>query len=261
VAHAGGPGINADYLRMPALDQHLTMVYVDPIGTGASSLLSDGKYFIPTYSRFFEAVLDHIAEPQTMVLGHSHGGMVPLDLAISNPLAIGGLILYASTPVFGEPLWQESLLHIGAFVQRWPDRPEAVRAAEVWRVEVSDQCSNTAKDRQQALNASLPAYFADHRRTFDPANPPALNITWDTKRSNGTWSAVDRLKDIHVPTLIICGTHDFVCPPRWSKEMHAAIPNARLLELGDSGHFPHLEQQDEFVAGVAEFCKRCTEAG
>jgi pimeloyl-ACP methyl ester carboxylesterase len=90
VAHAGGPGINADYLRMPALDQHLTMVYVDPIGTGASSLLPDGKYFIPTYSRFLEAVLDHIAEPQTMVLGHSHGGMVALELAMSNPLAIGG---------------------------------------------------------------------------------------------------------------------------------------------------------------------------
>jgi proline iminopeptidase len=245
---------------MPALEKGMTMVYLDPIGTGRSSLLPDGNYLIPTYARFLEAVLEHIAEPRAVVIGHSHGGMVGLELAIRNKVRIGGLILYASAPVFGEPLREESLRQVAAFAERWPDRPEAVRAAEVWRIERSHRHSVTAKGRQLALNEILPAYFADYRRSCVSASPPSLHITWDPKRFDGSWSAVDRLKDVSVPTLIICGSYDFVCPPRWSKEMQAAIPGSRLVELSHSGHFPYFEQQEEFVASVAEFCERVTKA-
>lgn len=39
VAHSGGPGIFWDYLRMPALEEHLTVVYVEPVGTAEDSRL------------------------------------------------------------------------------------------------------------------------------------------------------------------------------------------------------------------------------
>jgi len=38
VAHSGGPGINSDYLRMPLLEDHLTMLSLDPIGTGRAQI-------------------------------------------------------------------------------------------------------------------------------------------------------------------------------------------------------------------------------
>ncbi len=40
IAHAGGPGIDASYLRLPLLEESLTMVYLDPIGTGSSGRLA-----------------------------------------------------------------------------------------------------------------------------------------------------------------------------------------------------------------------------
>jgi proline iminopeptidase len=56
-----------------------------------------------------------------------------------------------------------------------------------------------------------------------------------------------------VPTLVIAGEYDFICPPVWSRELSAKIPHARLLELRESGHFGHIEQPAEFFKGVLEF--------
>ncbi|MGS2811439.1 alpha/beta fold hydrolase [Nocardia sp. MW-W600-9] len=39
LVHPGGPGIHWEYLRMPALEQHLTMVYIEALGTGESGRL------------------------------------------------------------------------------------------------------------------------------------------------------------------------------------------------------------------------------
>ena len=44
LVHSGGPGVHPEYLRISALEEHLTMVYVDPGGSGDSDPLPDGDY-------------------------------------------------------------------------------------------------------------------------------------------------------------------------------------------------------------------------
>ncbi|WP_055489081.1 hypothetical protein [Streptomyces sp. TP-A0356] len=53
VAHLGGPGIAWEYLRAPALERFLTMVYVEPAGTGGSGRLANHPhgYTRARYSR------------------------------------------------------------------------------------------------------------------------------------------------------------------------------------------------------------------
>jgi proline iminopeptidase len=104
------------------------------------------------------------------------------------------------------------------------------------------------------LMSILPAYFADFWQTVAERGPIALDVTYDPARKNGEWDGRGRLGDVDVPTLVISGRYDFVCPRPWSAQLHQAIPDARLLELDESGHFGHLERQrDEFVRAVAEF--------
>jgi len=237
VAHSGGPGINSDYLRMPLLEDHLTMVSLDPIGTGRSDLLPGGEYDVSTYAHHLESVLDHIDEPRPVVLGHSHGGMVALELAIRNPHRLGGLIAYDTVPVYDGDLWQEAARQMSAFAERWPGRPEAVRAGRAW--DRRHQIRTDAASARQWLADVTPAYFADYRVVADESFH--LDLTWDPNRDNGTWSAAGRIGAIDGPTLIISGAFDFVCPPRWSEEMHAGIPGSVLLELADSGHFGYQE--------------------
>lgn len=249
IVHSGGPGINSSYLRMPLLENHLTVVYLDPIGTGKSDLLPGGEYVIPTYAHLLRGVLDHLDVPNPIILGHSHGGMVVLQLAIQASRRLGGVIAYDTAPVYNDELWDEAFRQMAAFAARWPDRPEAAVAARTWHaVGGGEPCPDA-----EFLAAVLPAYFADHRQTLDPNNPPKLDVTRDPFRQNGKWSGRGRLRAIEAPTLLICGDFDFVCPPRWSKEMHAAIRHSVLCELHSSGHFGHLEQPHEFAAAVLKF--------
>ncbi|MGW4771530.1 alpha/beta fold hydrolase [Nocardia sp. NPDC004278] len=65
VAHPGGPGIFWDYLRMPALEEHLTMVYVEALGTGESGRLPTHPhgYTRERYSLALQRLIDHLDVP------------------------------------------------------------------------------------------------------------------------------------------------------------------------------------------------------
>ena len=59
LAQPGGPGFGWEYLRMPALEQHLTMVYLEPIGTGDSGRLpARGDYRLDVWARFLHGVAE-----------------------------------------------------------------------------------------------------------------------------------------------------------------------------------------------------------
>ena len=49
-----------------------------------------------------------------------------------------------------------------------------------------------------------------------------------------------------MPALIVVGAVDILCPPRHSREIAAAIPGARLVEVPDQAHQPFQEDPDSF---------------
>jgi pimeloyl-ACP methyl ester carboxylesterase len=50
------------------------------------------------------------------------------------------------------------------------------------------------------------------------------------------------LSKCKVPTLILCGEHDKLCPVRRHRFMAELVPDAKLVVLDDAGHLPTLEQ-------------------
>ena len=40
----------------------------------------------------------------------------------------------------------------------------------------------------------------------------------------------------HIPTVIVQGRYDVVCPPRSAWELHKALPQSRLVMVSDAGH-------------------------
>jgi pimeloyl-ACP methyl ester carboxylesterase len=61
------------------------------------------------------------------------------------------------------------------------------------------------------------------------------------------------LAKIDVPTLIVWGDKDAIVPIECARLYQQAIPNARLQELKNCGHFAHLERPRELAEIVAEF--------
>lgn len=256
LVHSGGPGVHPEYLRIPGLERGLTLVHLDPVGSGASDPLPDGDYSISRYARFAEAVIDDVGAATAYFLGHSHGGFVALQFGIDHPDRLDGLILYDTAPTNGPDQREAASEGMASFVRRWADRPEAVEAGRTWDAVNRSRTRRVADDAsfERYLNGILPAYFADHRKTAGRTGGGlTLRGTHDPNRLPAPWDVRDRLGAIDVPTLLIVGTRDFICPPRFAREMHAAMPNARLSELRESGHFGHVEQPDEFAAAVLDF--------
>ncbi|MDG4757579.1 alpha/beta hydrolase [Micromonospora sp. WMMD710] len=258
VAHSGGPGIEWAYLRTPGLEEHFTMVYVEPVGTGASGRLDNpDDYRLATYVRFLDAVVEHLGEPRVYLLGHSHGGFVVQRYALDHPDRVAGLVLYDTSPVTGAEFWAEAMANLAAYPQRHPDRPEATdvpHAFERYGVAADDEALATA------LRAAIPVYFADfwgRQAEFAPLQA-AVRVWMTPARSNDPtpFDVRDRLGEITAPAVVIVGAHDFICGPRYAEELHAGLKDSHLVVLEESGHFAHVEQPAEFTEAVVELLTR-----
>jgi 3-oxoadipate enol-lactonase len=58
---------------------------------------------------------------------------------------------------------------------------------------------------------------------------------------------------IHVPTLVVVGEHDRVCPPADSRVLADGIDGAVYVEVPDSGHLPNQECPEVFNRIVGDW--------
>ncbi|WP_239154157.1 alpha/beta fold hydrolase [Amycolatopsis sp. FDAARGOS 1241] len=196
VAHSGGPGILWDYLRMPAVEEHLTVVYVEPIGTGGSSRLAthpDG-YTRDRYVRAVLALLDHLGLEKPLFLGHSHGGFVAQRLALTHPGRISGIVLYDSAPVVGPEHGAELARQLQEYVRRCegdPGLPAVLAAFEslgsLRRMRTSPvpsgaSCPRTSRTSAAASPSSARSSTRSAASTSRATPPPASRNSSTTAR-------------------------------------------------------------------------------
>ncbi|NBD24953.1 alpha/beta fold hydrolase [Paenibacillus glycinis] len=254
LVHAGGPGFHWGYMRMPLLEKSMTVIYLEPVGTGNSENLPDGDYTMSRYAYFAHQVAKHVGARQPYFLGHSHGGFVGLQYALDYPDELGGLMLYSSAPCMNQELGMEQVQQLETFAQRWSDRPEALDAKQAWM----DMITGKATDREAILNVLkrlMPAFFGNYWTLpagFDEWQE-GLDFSVDPNRKPYTWDVREVLETIRTATLILVGEHDFNCGPRWAKEMDERIPASQLKMFEQGGHMNHVETPQAFVQAVNDF--------
>ena len=64
------------------------------------------------------------------------------------------------------------------------------------------------------------------------------------------------LRRCKVPTLVLCGAHDALCPVKRHTFMAELIPFAKLVVLEDAGHLPTLEQPGETTAALRAWMRQ-----
>jgi proline-specific peptidase len=255
VLHSGGPGIAWESLRAPRLEEELTCVYIEPVGTGASGRLPthpDG-YSLDRYVSFVDALLDHLDVPQVHLLGHSHGGFVAQRYAITHPDRLAGLVLYDTAPAAGPELMAEAARNMEAFLARFPDRPEVQEAMATWQA----LATGTDEEYTRSMRGLLPAYFADSRASAEEFSALHAALRASAVGSDeGPWQHHEALASLQTPALVLVGQWDFICGPRWARELQEAIPDAELVTFEKSGHLAHLEEPEAFTRAVAGFVER-----
>ncbi|KNG92496.1 alpha/beta hydrolase [Pseudaestuariivita atlantica] len=63
----------------------------------------------------------------------------------------------------------------------------------------------------------------------------------------------DTLRGVNVPTLILCGAEDSLCPLHRHTLMRDLVPKARLAVIDGAGHLPTLEQPEATTAHLADW--------
>lgn len=139
----------------------MTVVYLEPVGTGESGRLADPRdYTLATYTHLLHAVIEHLGLAEVALLGHSHGGFVAQRYALDHPERLASLVLYDTSPMTGEEFWAAAVANMESFVQRHADeRPEVATyvAGLTTRLDRSDDEGAT-----KVLRAISPAYFHDY---------------------------------------------------------------------------------------------------
>ncbi|PXX71357.1 pimeloyl-ACP methyl ester carboxylesterase [Nocardia tenerifensis] len=258
LAHPGGPGIHWEYLRAPALEEHLTMVYVEALGTGASGRLPTHPhgYTRERYSLALQRLIDQLGVPEVYLLGHSHGAFVAAYHAIHRPDRLAGVILYDGAPVTGPEHGAEAARRVQEFAAARADRPGL---AGVLAAFAAMQGISSDEQTLAVVRGILPAYVADYWGDEQrwATVVAALRATYisglDADLSPDLVDDRADLPNVRVPALVIVGRHDVICGPRWAAELHALIPASHLVVLEHSGHLGHLEEPEPFAEATAKF--------
>src|SRR5437660_948886 len=108
------------------------------------------------------------------------------------------------------------------------------------------------------------AYFDPSRGRHDPKNltdaealamarnrEATARFCWSPYMHNPKLKA--RLHRIRLPTLFLWGTADRILSENYGRAYCAAISGARFETIDRAGHFPHIEQPEEFARRVLAF--------
>jgi proline iminopeptidase len=256
IVHPGGPGLEWSYLRMPDVERALTLVYLEPAGTGVSQPLPAPKdYTLARYAQLLDGARNALGLAHVCVLGHSHGGMVAVTWAATYPDRVAGLILYDTAARVDDETRKEQAAGAEAYAKE-PWFAAATTALErSGKVTTDDEASAVFRDE-------APLVFADwtHRRDEFAAwlgNVHAFASPMRGAASNqAPWDVRAKLGMVHAPVLVIVGAKDWLTPPPRADELVHAIAGAQLAVLPNSGHMGHVEEPAAFAAAIAEFARK-----
>ncbi len=236
------------------------VIVPDQVGFGKSTKPGSYQYSFHQLASNTKNLLDRLEIEKTTVLGHSMGGMLATRFALMYPETVEKLVLE-------NPIGLEDYKTLASY-------------------QTVDQGyeSELKNTHERYKNYQLQFYYDNQ---WKPEYDRWLNllagwtlhddypvIAWNAALTSDmifTQPVVYEFKNIHVPTLLIIGTRDRTAIGKdrapaavqpamglyneLGKETARQIPDARLVELDDVGHLPHIEVFDRFIGPLLDFLK------
>jgi len=183
---------------------------------------------VPALADYVRRFMEALELPPAVVCGNSLGGHVALELALTHPSWVDGLILTGSSGLFER-----------SFTRRVPHQPTGAYVRERMEEIFYDPALVT------------PEWVESVRRIVTTRRTAlrVLQVARAAKRDN----VEERLSQIRVPTLLVWGKDDRITPTDAAEGFHARIRGSQLVYLPNCGHAPMLERPEAFNAAVGEW--------
>jgi pimeloyl-ACP methyl ester carboxylesterase len=213
------------------------------------------NYSVEFLTQFATNFLDAIAVDRLVVGGNSLGGLIALQLALSRPEQVAGLVLIDSSglgewvnpllssltlPIYGELGVAGCQTPIGAVVRS--------RSRAALQFAHPEQIPVEWYAEQEHLSQTfgfLQATLSSLRAQLNPIGQRTI--------------MVDALPQLRMPTLLIWGENDLIFPKTQAEAAVKQLQQGYLNIIPDCGHIPPLEQPDRFVTALSEFLSKLSQ--
>jgi proline iminopeptidase len=256
----GGPGLPCDYLREAhscLIDKGYRVVAFDQLGTGASDRPTDASLWtIGRYVEETETVRRALGLGKVHMLGHSWGGWLAIDYALTYPENLQTLIL--EDTVADMPHLISELERLRAALG-----PETVAMMQKHEA----QGTYNHPEYQAAVTilnyrhvCRLPEWPAPVRRSLDDWNMGPYETMQGPNEflyigNLKDWNRIPDLPDVTTPVLITAGEHDELTPA-CALRMKLALPNAELKVFANASHMPFYENPHDYYPALVDFLSR-----
>lgn len=161
---------------------------------------------------------------QFTIAGHSMGGAIAIELALTYPELLNGLIIVDSG----------ARLRVNPMVLDMLSRGEHPLDNVKYSYSPNSSPDFLTKAAEEMKRIPTNVYLVD----FMACNK---------------FNVMDRVQTIMNPTLVICGQNDQMTPVKYSEYLHKEIPNSTLALISDAGHMAMIERPDQVNSAINNF--------
>ena len=176
-----------------------------------------------------EIIFDELHLDHPIIAGHSLGGAIALVMGLEHGSELGGLILIGT----------------GARLRVHPDLLKGAK-------ETPQQANLQLKQMSIAATTDpvLLASPADEQTITGP------KMLYRDLSACNIFDMMPRLSEIHLPTLIICGTEDRLTPVKYSEYLYSHIAGSTLHIIPLAGHYVFREQPEAVNRAIEEWIQQ-----
>jgi len=222
--HGAGGSAQTWTAQLDALDPVANTLALDLPGHGASD--PPGRETVPDYAAAVLGLLDALAVPDPVPVGHSMGGAITQQLLLDLPGRFPRAVLVSTgarlkvLPLIFDKLDQDFPGFIG-LMGKFAFSPSASEEIK------KDNLADTARQDPKIIAGDFRACHA--------------------------FNVIERLPAIKSRVLIVTAQDDFLTPPKFGEALEQAIPGARRVHLLGSGHMVPIEKAAELNEALRGF--------
>ena len=186
-----------------------------------------------------------------VVIGNSLGGRIALEIGLTHPSSVRGLVLLTPSPAFRRLRQLAPVVRL--LSPQWARLPtlpvnhrltvESIRAMFAVPDRLPDDWYDAAADEAVRVLRSPPhrvAFLSCTRHIY-------LESAYGRE---GFW---DRLPTLQPPSLFLWGDRDRLVPSTFARHVTGALPDATSVVLHDCGHVPQFEHPAQTMALIRQF--------
>jgi pimeloyl-ACP methyl ester carboxylesterase len=225
-------------LVVDKLKKDFQVIVFDNRGVGRTQY-PRGSFDIPIMTKDALALLDHLKIEKADILGHSMGGYIAQEMAITCPDRVNNLML-ASTAAFTSARNKFLFSNMVGMLEK--DIPHDLFLKEFMCWLFAPEFFNGKVKRTVFIQYVL---NAPYRQTIDGFRRQV--------KAYSAYNSYDRLKKIKAKTLVISGRRDLLITPDEVQLLASRISNARLEYIEDVAHVLPIEDPKIFIEHIRAF--------